>query len=97
MSSNLKATFANDNYMETYFGVTDAQSSSSGLRKFKAESGMKDVSAGANFIYPIDRHWSMITFLSFSRLLNDAANSPLVKDLGPKNQFWLGLGAAYRF
>ena len=74
-----------------------AQSSSSGLREFKASSGIKNVSGGANFIYPLDRHWSVISRNDYSRLLNDAAGSPLVKDLGSKNQFLLGLGVGYKF
>ena len=83
--------------MKSYFGITSAQSSSSGLREFKAGSGIKNVSGGANFIYPLDRHWSVISFIDYSRLLNDAASSPLVKDLGSKNQFLLGLGVGYKF
>ncbi|SVD02678.1 uncharacterized protein METZ01_LOCUS355532, partial [marine metagenome] len=67
---NIRTTFANDNYMKSYFGITSAQSSSSGLREFKAGSGIKNVSGGANFIYPIDRHWSVISFIDYSRLLN---------------------------
>ncbi len=94
---NIRATFANDNYMKNYFGITSAQSSSSGLREFKASSGIKNVSGGANFIYPLDRHWSVISFIDYSRLLSDAANSPLVKDLGSTNQFFLGLGFGYKF
>ena len=94
---NIRATFANDNYMKSYFGITSAQSSSSGLREFKASNGIKNVSGGANFIYPLDRHWSVISFIDYSRLLNDAANSPLVKDLGSNNQFLLGLGVGYKF
>lgn len=94
---NIRTTFANDNYMKSYFGITSAQSSSSGLREFKAGSGIKNVSGGANFIYPLDRHWSVISFLDYSRLLNDAASSPLVKDLGSNNQFLLGFGIGYKF
>jgi len=94
---NIRTTFANDNYMKSYFGITSAQSSSSGLREFKAGSGIKNVSGGANFIYPLDRHWSVISFLDYSRLLDDAASSPLVKDLGSNNQFLLGLGFGYKF
>jgi MipA family protein len=94
---NLRVTFADDNYMKNYFGITSAQSSSSGLREFNAGSGIKNVSGGANFIYLLDRHWSVISFIDYSRLLNDAASSPLVKDLGSNNQFFLGFGVGYKF
>jgi len=52
---------------------------------------------GAMFMYLLDKDWSFITIANYTRLLNDAANSPLVENAGSKNQFWLGLGVAYRF
>ena len=94
---NLRTTLADDNYMKTYFGVTNVQSAATGLRKFEASSNVKDVGGGAIFMYTFDKHWAIITLVNYSRLLNDAANSPLVEDIGSKNQFWLGLGTAYRF
>jgi len=47
-----------------------------------------------------DAKWPMFNYRSlenYTRLLNDAANSPLVENAGSKNQFWLGLGVAYWF
>ena len=94
---NIKTTYANDNYMKTYFGVTTSQASSSGFKEFNANGGIKDVGAGTSVIYPFNKYWSFITIANYIRLLNDAANSPLVENAGSKNQFWLGIGVAYRF
>ena len=94
---NIKTTYANDNYMKTYFGVTNSQASSSGFKEFNANGGIKDVGAGTSVIYPFNKYWSFITIANYIRLLNDAANSPLVENAGSKNQFWLGIGVAYRF
>ena len=94
---NIKTTYANDNYMKTYFGVTTSQASASGFKEFNANSGIKDVGIGTTLIYPFNKYWSFITIANYTRLLNDAANSPLVENAGSKNQFWLGLGVAYRF
>jgi len=94
---NIKTTYANDNYMKTYFGVTNSQASSSGFKEFNANGGIKDVGAGTSVIYPFNKYWSFITIANYTRLLNDAANSPLVENAGSKNQFWLGIGVAYRF
>ncbi|MBT6296700.1 MAG: hypothetical protein HOJ14_09075 [Nitrospina sp.] len=41
--------------------------------------------AGTNLIYPFDKYWSLIAITNYTRLLNDAANSPLVENLGSKN------------
>ena len=94
---NIKTTYANDNYMKTYFGVTTSQASSSGFKEFNANGGIKDMGAGTSLIYPFNKYWSFITIANYTRLLNDAANSPLVENVGSKNQLWLGLGVAYRF
>ena len=94
---NIKTTYANDNYMKTYFGVTTSQASSSGFKEFNANGGIKDMGAGTSLIYPFNKYWSFITIANYTRLLNDAAKSPLVENAGSKNQFWLGLGVAYRF
>ena len=40
------ATWASDDYMETYFGISSAQSARSGYSAFDADAGFKDVSFG---------------------------------------------------
>jgi len=66
------------------------------LKSFSA-SGIKDVGTGISIIYPFNKCWSLLTIANYTLLLNDAAKSPLVENVGSKNQFWLGLGVAYRF
>jgi len=94
---NIGATFANEDYMDTYFGISNVQSLASGLSQFNAGSSIKDFEGGLNFIYPVYKNWTALTFTKYSRLLNDAASSPLVKVVGSKNQLKLSLGIAYRF
>ena len=94
---NIRTNYANDNYMKTYFGITTSQSSASGFKEFNANSGFKDVGVGTSLIYPFNKYWSFITIANYTRLINDAAKSPLVENAGSKNQFLLGLGVAYRF
>ena len=94
---NIGTTFANENYMNTYFGISNIQSSASGLSQFNAGSSIKDFEGGLNFIYPVYKNWTALAFTKYVRLLNDAASSPLVKVIGSKNQLKLGLGIAYRF
>ena len=94
---NIGTTFANEDYMNTYFGISNIQSSASGLSQFNAGSSIKDFEGGLNFIYPIYKNWTALTFTKYTQLLNDAASSPLVKVVGSKNQLKLNLGIAYRF
>ena len=94
---NIGTTFANENYMNTYFGISKAQSLASGLSQYNAGSSIKDFEGGLNFIYPVYKNWTALAFTKYVRLLNDAASSPLVKVIGSKNQLKLGFGVAYRF
>ena len=80
---NVNATYADDEYIETYFKQDGG--------------GVKDMGGGAMFMYLLDKDWTFITITNYTRLLNDVGNSLLVKTRGSKNQFWLGLGVAYRF
>lgn len=77
LTPHLGATWANDNYMRTYYGVTTAQAAGSGFAGFSAGSGFKDVSVGINAIYRIDRHWFVSTLLNAKKLVGDAAKSPI--------------------
>ena len=71
--------------MKTYFGITTPQASASGFKEFSANSGVKDVGLGTSLIYPFNKHWSLVTIANYTRLLNDAAKSPLVENAGSKN------------
>lgn len=80
LSFGLSATWANDNYMDEFFDVTALQSSRSGLAQYDAGSGIKSVNAEVGFIYPISKHWSTYTSVEYSKLTQDAADSPITRD-----------------
>ncbi len=89
--------FASENFMNTYFDISPTQASRSGLPTYDADAGLKDISLFNILIYSFTRNWSAVSFIGFSRLLGDAASSPIVDDKGSANQFRFGLGASYRF
>ncbi|RVU36697.1 MipA/OmpV family protein [Hwanghaeella grinnelliae] len=93
------ATWASDDYMQNTFGIsaTQAARSGAGLSAFDAEAGFKDVGLSAMVGYSVTENVSVITMAKYSRLLNDAADSPLVDREGSANQFQLFLGASYRW
>ena len=96
---NLKATmtFVNTNYMDTYFGVTSAQSSRSGITAYNTKGGLKDLAINSIISRDFDRHWSLKGVVGYKRLLGDADASPLVDGLGSEHQFQFGVGLAYKF
>jgi MipA family protein len=90
-------TWASDDYMETYFGVDGKDSARSGLSKYRASSGFKD--AGMLLIghYKFNQHWGMAGLLNYTRMLNDAEDSPLVKKVGDENQYKAMVALTYSF
>ncbi len=90
------ATWADSDYMQSYFGVTAAQATASGMRAYSPSSGFKDVGLSANAMHPLGGNWALTGFGGYKRLIGDAADSPLVKDRGTPNQFRVGLGISYR-
>jgi len=97
LTTSASASYADDNYMETYYNITAADSGASGLNQFEAEGGIKDVSLTFVGNYAINQRWGVLGLVSYERLVGDAADSPIVDDEGTENQFRFGLAASYRF
>lgn len=91
------ATYADDDYMDTFFSVDAADSASSGLNEYKAESGIKDVGATVFVHYTPWEKWGIAGIMSYKTLLDDAKDSPVVDDEGDNGQAFLGLMATYRW
>ncbi|HWM61898.1 MAG TPA: MipA/OmpV family protein [Rhizomicrobium sp.] len=74
---HVHASWANGNAMQTYFGVTAAQASASIFPRFNAGSGLRDVRGGVNIIYRLSPRWFVAGDASVTRLMGDAARSPI--------------------
>ena len=98
VSPSFSATWASEDYMESYFGVTGAQAARSNYRPFSPSAGFKDVGLGVNAKYRIAGGWHATGMLSYKRLVGDAADSPIVEGPGgSRNQFMGLIGVAYDF
>jgi outer membrane protein len=92
-----RATFANRDYMETYFGVTPAESALSGtLAAYSPGGGFKSVGAEFNFRYEFAPKWAVRGEFIYDKLIGDAADSPITQ-VGSENQFTAKLGLTYLF
>jgi outer membrane protein len=89
------ATYASDDYMSTFFGVTPADSARSGLAVYDADAGFKDVGLATMGFYHVNKNWHVGGILLYKRLLGDAEDSPVVSGRGDENQFFAGLGLVY--
>jgi outer membrane protein len=94
---NGQTTFASSDYMETYFSVDQGDHIRSGLRTYDADAGLKDISFGIALKHGFARNWSVVGMLRLSRLLGDAADSPVVDDAGSENQLLTGAFVNYSF
>jgi outer membrane protein len=90
-------TWGSDAYMNTYFGVEPSGSAASGLPAFDARSGARDVAAGLVAIIPVNDRMLAGAGVLYSRLLNDAADSPIVDLRGERDQLLYGIGVAWAF
>ncbi|MFB9948963.1 MipA/OmpV family protein [Rhizobium puerariae] len=79
-SAGASATFADDNHMESYFGVTAAQSARSGLRQYEAGAGLKRFDIEASVTYMATEHWLVRGQAGVGFLTGDAKDSPIVQD-----------------
>ncbi|MCP3923506.1 MAG: MipA/OmpV family protein [Desulfobacterales bacterium] len=92
--TGVKATYASDKYMEKYFSVNSTQSSQSGLAVYTAEAGFKSVGANIVGILNLSKNWGIQIIGNYTRLVSDAADSPIVKD---KDQYFSAIGLSYKF
>ncbi len=92
-----RTQWADADYMQSYFGVSASQAARSGNRRFDANSGFADAGLEARLNYALTDHWMLFGSFGYSRLLGDAADSPLVDGEGSANQFRATTGVAYRF
>lgn len=94
---DLGASYANDDYAETYFSVTPASSLASGLPAFNAKGGLKDVGAQLTASYRIGNNWGIAANAGYRRLLGDFADSPVVTGGGNADQLSGGIGVFFTF
>lgn len=90
----LGATWADRDYMQTYFGVTAAQAQATSFSVYTPKSGCRKVDASVGAEYAMASSWKLQANLAISRLGDVAAASPIV---GRRNGASAALAVAYEF
>lgn len=94
LSAGGSATWSNDDYMSTYFGVSSRQAERSGYERYDVSAGFKRVDAELLLTYIATEHWVVRAQAGLGYLVGDAADSPIVqRKLQPNAMLMLG----YRF
>lgn len=97
LSIGPRLTFADDRYHQAYFGVAPADAAGSGLPPFAADGGLQAIGAAALFLRQLNRRWGVYTYGKYDRLTGDAGSSPIVRQLGSRDQFSGGIALSYTF
>ena len=92
-----RLSFADQSYMQSYYGVSASQSTTSGLSAYHAQAGLRSYGAGTSARYKWSDAWTTLGFVEYTRLASEAGNSPVIDDRGSANQFTVGIGAKYSF
>ncbi len=85
---------ADRRHMQSYFGVTEAQSARSGYPVYRPGAGLRDAAVAANLRIELDPRWTAFCSASVSKLLGPTLDSPLTRRPG---QWGLSTGVAWRF
>jgi len=74
---HIATTWADDNYMQTFFGVSPLQASRSIFPRFSTGSGLEDINGGLTIVYVLNEHWFWGADATATQFLDHAARSPI--------------------
>lgn len=92
-----RVLFSDARYQRTYFGVSPDVSLATGLPVYRPSGGVHAVALASGVSYQFSNRWGMFGYGRYARLVGDAAKSPIVRELGSRNQLSGGVGLNYTF
>ena len=92
-----RARWANGRFHDAYFGVTPAVAGASGLPAFDPGGGIYAVGAAAGLTHMLGDRFGLYAFAGYDRLVGEAADSPIVRAFGSRDQFSGGVGLFFDF
>lgn len=91
---HVKATWANDDYMQDYFGVNVRQSADTGYKAYTPGASLRDITLGVGVQHPLNGQWMLFGGLNHTTLSDAASASPLTRKTAYQSAF---AGLVYRF
>jgi outer membrane protein len=91
-----RAHWADNDFQDAYFGVPVAIPAA-GLAVYDPGGGFYAVGARAGLTQRLGRTWGLFGYAGYDRLIGDAADSPIVRQLGSRGQLSGGLGLFIEF
>ena len=87
--------YSDSRYQRAFFGVSPEAALASELPEYRPRGGFHAVAAAAGMHYSLGGGLGLFGYARYERLIGDAANSPVVEELGSRNQMAAGLGLSY--
>jgi outer membrane protein len=92
-----RVTLGDAKYSRAYFGVTPAAAATSGLPAYDPGGGVQSVGVTAGYLRQLGKRWGVAVYGRYDRLIGDAADSPVVRLSGSRNQPSVGVALTYTF
>lgn len=97
LSGGPRVSAATSGYFDAYYGVNAEESAASGLSTFDPDGGLRSFGVGGAITWKTTENLTTSLFAEYSRLQGSAADSSIVQERGSKDQFMIGVSAAYKF
>lgn len=91
-----RINLGNTEYASTYFGITPADAGRSPFPAYVADGGMLGAGLAVGATYRIDDKWAFESLVSYEKLMNDAADSPITA-IGSEDQWTVRFGLSRAF
>ena len=75
-----RALWGSEDYTETYFGVTEAESDASVFKAYSPGSGFVSAGLAASLTYHVTPDWGVVGKVRYDQLQGGAADSPIVQN-----------------
>lgn len=83
--------------MNRFFGINPTQAAALGVPTWRPGAGSQQIGLEYDAFIPTSQHTGFALALGYTRLLGNAADSPLVSRFGKRNQFSQTLAFVYHF
>ncbi|MBO9471388.1 MipA/OmpV family protein [Endozoicomonas sp. G2_2] len=95
LGPNIK--WSSDDRNDALYGLCADEAARLGVSSYGAAGGLSSVGLDASLTYLVTEQWSVTTPAGMSQLLGDAADSPIVDDLGSATQASFAVPLGYQF
>jgi outer membrane protein len=92
-----RVRWGDNDYMDAYYGVTPLVTGRTGLATYDPGSGIHSIGGTAGMRIDVGSGFAVHGYARYDRLVNDAADSPIVHGYGSRDQYGGGLGLSYSF